>query len=388
MPHCAACFKEIYSSQLKTIGEQVVCSLSCVGLLKANEKDSCHYCKRPVWKDNYYTINNNNYCSDFCKELILEELHLPKDSDLINHFNDNVFTSIGPIDMKNTMKLREEVLKVYNDFKFDIIGDSNENINQNENHQNNIISKINNKDELNKENKENKNLKDMGHTLTSDLNNINNKYLLKKNTMDLDQSKDRRKNIIQYKQKEISKENDLTNVQSNFNNINLNKDKSYQTNDYKIKKTYTFNKIPYNINNKINDNNYNNSIIERINIINKENNNYMNICKEENNKTINETADINNNFDNNNYYTINQNLNNNLLSNKNRIFSNDKNKYKNYMNNYNSNVIKNNNPLKLTKNNKICRACLGAIGNIKFLDRDGNNFCSDKCKKEFLSLKN
>jgi hypothetical protein len=114
----------------------------------------------------------------------------------------------------------------------------------------------------------------------------------------------------------------------------------------------------------------------------------MNICKEENNKTINETVDINNNFDNNNYYIINQNLNNNVLSNRNRKFSNDKNKYKNYMNNYNSNVIKNNNPLKLTKNNKICRLCLGTIGNIKFLDRDGNNFCSDKCKKEFLSLKN
>ena len=52
--YCCACKKNYASNDLSTIGNQSVCCLSCVGLLKSNKKDSCKFCGRPVWKDNYY----------------------------------------------------------------------------------------------------------------------------------------------------------------------------------------------------------------------------------------------------------------------------------------------------------------------------------------------
>ena len=119
MKHCQVCFKEFYSSKLKTIGGQLVCSLSCISLLNSIDKDSCYYCKRPVWKDNYFEINGKFCCSDICKDIIIEELKIPKDSNLIKHYSESTFIKNSPFLLNNTKKLREEVLKVYNDFKFD-----------------------------------------------------------------------------------------------------------------------------------------------------------------------------------------------------------------------------------------------------------------------------
>jgi len=366
----------------------MVCSLSCVGLLKANEKDSCNYCKRPVWKDNYYEINNDIYCSDLCKQLILEELKMPKDSDLINHFNENTFANINPVTLKNSIQLREEVLKVYNDFEFDIIDESNDNLNQIENKLNEIRKNINNKDQFNKENKKTNVNK---YKQDNDLTNININYLLKNDIISLDISKNIRKNMNNYKEKEISKENDLINVQNN-DNKNISKDNnSYQIMGHKVKKTYTFNNIPNHFYYKTNENKYKNKISNAINV-NKYENYYTYKRYKDGEKKPKISINIDNNYDNNyshNYNTISQNLSiNNELNNTNRNNSNEIRRYKKYIKNedLNSNK-KNNNPMKLTKINKICKNCFGKLGNMKFLDRDGNIFCSDKCKKEFFSLK-
>ena len=130
MIQCPVCYREIYSSKLKTIGDQVVCSLSCISYLYSNEKDTCDYCQRPVWKDNYYQIKGKNYCSEWCKNYIIEELNIPQDDDSIKHFTENTFIDTAPFALKNTKQLREEVLKVIDDFEFDIIYDLNENENE------------------------------------------------------------------------------------------------------------------------------------------------------------------------------------------------------------------------------------------------------------------
>ena len=143
MIQCPVCYREIYSSKLKTIGDQVVCSLSCISYLYSNEKDACDYCKRPVWKDNYYQVKGKNYCSEWCKNYIIEELNIPQNDESIKHFTENTFIDTAPIALKNTKQLREEVLKVINDFEFDKIDDLNE--------------KENEKEKEKKEEKENKN---------------------------------------------------------------------------------------------------------------------------------------------------------------------------------------------------------------------------------------
>jgi endogenous inhibitor of DNA gyrase (YacG/DUF329 family) len=74
MPSCIVCNKDHISEDLTTIGNQSVCCLSCVGLLKANINDACSYCGRPVWKDNYYEIDQKFYCSEKCKNIIQKRL--------------------------------------------------------------------------------------------------------------------------------------------------------------------------------------------------------------------------------------------------------------------------------------------------------------------------
>ncbi len=139
MSFCAVCFKNNSIKNLKTIGDQIVCSISCAGLLKSNEKDTCDYCYRPVWIDNYYKINNKYYCSDFCKDAIIQELKIPNDSKSIHHFHENIFSDNNEnILLKNSKQLREEVLKFYKDFHFDTIQDEDqENYNYNSNKNNN-----------------------------------------------------------------------------------------------------------------------------------------------------------------------------------------------------------------------------------------------------------
>ena len=125
MSICGVCFKSDINSNLKTIGDQYVCSLSCVAKLKSNSKDSCNYCRFPVWKDNYYKINNKYYCSENCKNKIIKNLKIPYDSKLIQHFQENIFSNNdndnNNVELKNSKQLREEVLKFYKDFHFDTI---------------------------------------------------------------------------------------------------------------------------------------------------------------------------------------------------------------------------------------------------------------------------
>lgn len=93
MPFCSVCNKEHISEDLNTIGNQSVCCLSCVGLLKANKKDACSYCRRPVWKDNYYEVDNLYFCSEKCKDIVQEKLIKEKGSKYIKfrHFKEEKY---------------------------------------------------------------------------------------------------------------------------------------------------------------------------------------------------------------------------------------------------------------------------------------------------------
>ena len=359
MPQCPVCYKDIYSSKLKTIGDQMVCSLSCVGLLNGNETDSCQYCKRPVWKDNYYKINNKICCSEFCRDIILEKLNIPKNSNIIKHFQENIFMNINSTILKNTKQLREEVLKVYNDFQFDIIEDSNGNQNSIEKEKNNDKRKEIN-DISDEYNKYNRNIKEhkSANNLKECLKKNNHNYLLKSSDIDLYHSKYIRKNIINKIRNKVSENNDWT---MDKNNYNKNKDKFYDTNNYIVKKSY--NNIK-NSNNKINKDKNKEKISDPDENINKyytnDYYNYYNIYDKEIDydyyKDSNRTIDNNNT---NSYY------------------------FDNY-NKINSNELKNRN----YKKTKICKTCLKNLGSITFLDRNGNTFCSDNCKYKFLNSKN
>ena len=126
---CNVCSKEIYSPKYETVGNQVVCCLSCVGLLVSNEQDKCDQCQRPVWKDNYYIFNSKNYCSEKCKVKAVKR-YLKQNTSLtgvnINHVQSEYFKNDSPI--KNLQELRKEVKELYKDFEFE---ENNSNNNQN-----------------------------------------------------------------------------------------------------------------------------------------------------------------------------------------------------------------------------------------------------------------
>ena len=133
---CHACSKEIYTPKYETIGNQVVCCLSCVGLLVSNEQDKCDQCQRPVWKDNYYIFRSKNYCSEKCKVTAVKR-YLKQNTSLtgvnIKHIQNEYFKNDSPI--KNLQELRKEVKELYNDFEFDeknSINNSNNNQNSSE----------------------------------------------------------------------------------------------------------------------------------------------------------------------------------------------------------------------------------------------------------------
>ena len=125
---CNACSKEIYSPKYETIGDQVVCCLSCVGLLVSNEKDKCDQCQRPVWKDNYYIFHSKNYCSEKCKVTAVKR-YLKQNTSLtgvnIKHIQNEYFKNDSPI--KNLQELRKEVKELYNDFEFEENSNNNRN---------------------------------------------------------------------------------------------------------------------------------------------------------------------------------------------------------------------------------------------------------------------
>ena len=95
-----------------------------MGLLKPNTRDACGYCKRPVWKDNYYKLKNKYYCSELCIDKIMNEMNITQDSKSIQCFHENIFKDNDNYILKNSNQLREEVLRFYKDFQFDKIDDN------------------------------------------------------------------------------------------------------------------------------------------------------------------------------------------------------------------------------------------------------------------------
>ena len=95
MPFCHVCNKDKICENFSTIGNQTVCCLSCVGLLKSNKDDACACCQRPVWKDNYYEVNNSFVCSEKCKNAIKETLIKEKGVEYVKfkHFNEQKYYS-------------------------------------------------------------------------------------------------------------------------------------------------------------------------------------------------------------------------------------------------------------------------------------------------------
>ena len=385
MPHCQVCFKELYSSKLKTIGGQLVCSLSCIGLLNANDKDSCYYCKRPIWKDNYFKINDIFCCSDICKDIIIEDLKIPKDSNLIKHYSESTFIKNSPSFLKKTKQLREEVLKVYNDFKFDSIDESNET---------QIEKKPELKDELTKKIniinrkvricripiklKENK-----SPNIIKNYNKIiNNNYLLKIKNIDLKRVNSLKKNV-----NKITKESSRNNSK-----LNLGKTNNCKTKYINLKSSHFIPKTTSHINFQ--------TLNNTINLKKEKNTDFnkgSNTPKYEGYYTFynnNSHKNIYNNYQYNNC-TLYTETDNHFYNKKNMNDNNEK-ELSQAKNNgaYNSNTYRNYSQRTFIKLNrhynsykrfKICKKCLKILGNTTFFDTNGNNFCSDKCKSEFLT---
>jgi hypothetical protein len=346
MSRCSVCFKENPTNKLKTVGDQIVCSLTCVGLLKSNTRDACSYCKRPVWKDNYYRFNNRYYCSELCIDKILNEMNTTQDSKSIQYFHENIFNNKNNYILKSSNQLREEVLRFYKDFQFDKI-DDNDYKNKNEVYKNKRI-----------------NLKE--NIVSSDYNNsidivVNHKIINRRKASNLNLKEIIEKNSSHSKSKYYinrpSSSNQLTAIKKAFtftnmkedeeksqlkhrvNNIQKYEDKKYYTQtEYKDKynKVFNFssNNLPYN---------------------------FGNTLVQSNNKN-----DNNDKLDNKKAYPKNSNFN---------LFQTPK-KGVSYIN-----LTKNSSVGKSSINN--CANCGNKFGNISILDRKGNSFCSNKCKDEF-----
>ena len=146
---CCVCNKNYASDDLSTIGNQSVCCLSCVGLLKANKKDSCKYCQMPVWKDNYYEIDNFFLCSEKCKNIIQDKLLKEKNEKYIkfHHYKEEKFYK-----KERLLEEKKEAVKMLEKNYIDLNDNNNE---TNEWNKNSFIQKepelnedFNNKDEL------------------------------------------------------------------------------------------------------------------------------------------------------------------------------------------------------------------------------------------------
>ena len=335
----------------KTIGDQIVCSLSCVGLLKSNSKDSCDCCKRPVWKDNYYKINNKYYCSEICKNKIIKKLNLLNDSKAIQHIQDIIFSDNNDsIVLKNSKQLREEVLKFYKDFQFDEINDdiyNNKNgLSNNKSflgskEYKNLISRKDKKykkytiniDETNSfDNAKAKNY-NSNKAITNNISN-NRKYTLTKAYTPLNIQKE--KNFLKFKTKNINKEQyeNINNTSNNYRYLEMN----YQNENERIENNMTNNIYLYRNNH---DKNYS----------------FVNNLESKTTKNMY-----------NKYNTINFNNSN---SNKN---------VKNY-----AGLNKNSkSPILKITNKTECINCGVKMGNAKILDKNRNAFCSDYCKESYL----
>jgi len=376
MAHCSACFKDNIIPKLRTIGDQIVCSLACVGLLNSNEQDSCDYCHRPVWRDSYYKINNKFYCTEMCKDKIISELKIPYDSKSIQYFKDDTLYNGNDTDTEsdfnNSKHLREEVLKFYKDFQFDSVIQND-----------NIYVKKESTSSKKSNNNENENL--------SDSIKGNHKYFKRvtkgdapkgktsnnKKMTNVEESTDNNKykNYVRTKSNTIEDRNSFKN---DFSSKNL------QNNEYKG------NRLKYRTKR---------TKVDRLNkdIYNTYIDNYYG--KE---KVLNTDKSLPNDLLSNNI-----NLNKNGLKSYSFInninYPNDINNTRNLSHNSNFNNIKssvsdssskglayvniNKNKTNSVRKDGVinyCCYCGNGLGRSSFLDRKGNHFCSDYCKEEFL----
>ena len=374
MNHCSACFKNNIISKLRTIGDQIVCSLACVGLLNSNEHDSCDYCHRPVWRDSYYIVNNKFYCTEICKDKIISELKIPYDSKSIQYFQENIFFNDNNIDcisnLNNSKQLREEVLKFYKDFQFDSIIE-NEKINKKKETISNKKSYKNENEYLSDSNKGNhryfkrirRNDVQEGKTsqskntinLEESINNSKSKNLFE-TTINTTDDKNCLKKV--YTLKNLKNKEDKTNIlryrtkRIKVDKLNKKIYNTYIDNNYGQEKIlYSDKSLP----NKIFSNNKNKNGIKSYSFINSIN--YTN--------ANNSSRNLRNNS---NYNTIKTNVSDS--SSKGIIYINiNKNKT---------------NSVRRDETHNYCCHCGNELGRSSFLDRKGNHFCSDYCKEEFL----
>ena len=374
MPQCPVCYTEIFSSKLKTIGDQIVCSLSCVGLLQATDKDSCYYCQRPVWRDNYYIIKDKYFCSKYCKDMMIEQFNIIDNSENVKNINENYFSNTKPLLLNNTKKLRKEVLELYNDFKFDLNIDSNkENINNNK--------KLNHID---------------NYTNTVKVHISDNGLLntFKKVSCSFDKIENNKNMNSLNEKSEIKtiKKMIINRIKNDNKTNNQFYESSYQTNDLIIKKNND-------LKDKINDYSEKNVSITNRNKNKKEISLYnKNTFQKEKDSTFYPTHMINSSFNiqdnfkkenkkNINHCTYNSN-NKNDLKNKGKVYtysSYDLSKNIPITSKFTSNIKNKYTSRIAIKKSIICKFCLRILGNATFLDRNGNRFCSDECKSKYLN---
>ena len=284
MTFCNVCNKGNISGDLTTIGNQSVCCLSCVGLLKSNKKDACSCCGRPVWKDNYYEIDNLYFCSEKCKNKIQEKIIKEKGVKYIKirHFNEEKYYKESP---KNIQKFIKEE-KIQNNF----YEQNNEVYESNEWNKNSFIQKESDTNENNNNKKDSMKIsyrieksihKKNIYSNNNNNNNYSNNYKIpKKNS--LKNKKKEKKNLIKNMIKYFREDK----IYSNKNN----KKYEIKTNNKKQNKHSLNKKEQNNINNhnfpSLPNLNYNKSSMNSINI--KEENPFIfqNINKEEIKKEI------------------------------------------------------------------------------------------------------
>ena len=372
MTHCSVCFKDNILSKIRTIGDQMVCSLACVGLLNSNEQDSCGYCHRPVWRDSYYKVNNKFYCTEVCKDKIISELKIPYDSKSIQYFQENIFFNDNNTDsfsdINNSKQLREEVLKFYKDFKFDTVIQNDNIIIKKERYSNK------NKNEyLSESNKG----KPKYFKKISRCNTLEGKTTNRKNTANIEESIDNSKSK-NYVGTTVNTFDDKNNLKKVYISKNLqNKEDNINILKYRTKRTKV-DRLNKNIYNTYIDNYYGKEKVS-----NSDKSSLNEIMSNNINKNgINSYSFINNiNYTNgnNNSSTRNLSSNSNFNSKKSNVSDNSSKgiAYNNINKNKTNSVTKD-------KVLNYCCYCGNGIGRSSFLDRKGNHFCSDYCKEEFI----
>ena len=257
MPFCHVCNKDKICENFSTIGNQVVCCLSCVGLLKSNKDDECSCCRRPVWKDNYYEINNSFVCSEKCKNIIEEKLIKEKGVKDVKfrHFNEQKFYN-SPPKIQECDELKEEKKEnIINQEKIlidpeqsnnDICNIINEMCNKNNNIENN--EKIYNND-IKEENENDSKLN------KSDNNDKNSQSIINDKNDNIGDNNDSSNIKDTSNNKDLSNIKDISNIKDSNGKIrkidsNYSIDNNNESNDNNI------NNIDNNVNNDWNKNSF------------------------------------------------------------------------------------------------------------------------------------